>query len=64
MNVLCSGVKPILLTKSRAAVAETKAPPGMGTSPITAGIRCSASLGLMLSIVVASLASKPFSSIR
>lgn len=64
MNVACSGVKPILLVRSRKAVAETKAPPGIGTNPIAAGVRCIASLGPILSIVAASFVSKPFTSIR
>jgi len=64
MKVACSGVKPILFARSFTAVAETRAPAGMGTMPITAGTRCMASLGPMLSIVAASLVSRPFTSIR
>ena len=64
MNVACSEVKPILLIKSLKAVAETKAPAGMGTRPITAGTRCMASLDPMHSIAAANLVSKPFISIK
>ena len=64
MNVACSGASRILLTRSFKAAAETRAPPGMGTSPIMAGTRCMASLGPMLSIVAASRVSRPFSSMR
>ena len=64
IKVACSGRSFILLTRSRIAVAETSAPPGMGTKPIIEGVSKRASLGPILSMVAASWVSKPFSSIR